>query len=96
MKPDLGGLVLDDEQDLVVRVGPRVLGAQDGIEVQVLAVAELALHLQVGAFEIGSAGHDSSFRMRRAAVADDAAGRGRVALRARAAWRGCEARRRTP
>ena len=65
LEPDLGRLVLDDEQDLVVGVGARVLGAQDGIEMQVLAVAELALHLQVGAFEIGSAGHRSSFRMRR-------------------------------
>ena len=63
LEPDLGRLVLDDEQDLVVGVGARVLGAEDGVEMQVLAVAELALHLQVGAFKVGATGHRSSFRM---------------------------------
>ena len=91
LEPDLGRLVLDDEQDLVVGVGPWVLGAEDRVEVEVLAVAELALHLQVGAFKVGATGHRSSFRIRRMTVVESAAA---VAPTARAAWRGCEARRR--
>ena len=46
LEPELGDLVLNDEQHLVVMVGERLLGGEQGIEVQVARIGELAA--QVG------------------------------------------------
>ena len=40
LHPQLGGLVDDDEQPLVVLVGKRLLAAQEGVELQIVAVGQ--------------------------------------------------------
>jgi len=51
LQPQLRGLVLDDEQHLVVvrRVGQRLLGRQQLVQAQVAAVGEPALQVGVDA-----------------------------------------------
>ena len=53
LDPQLAGLVLDDEQQLVVGVGARVLGAEDVVEAEVLGVAEVMAQVEVGAADAG-------------------------------------------
>ena len=48
LQPQLGGLVLDDEQQLVVGVGPGVLRGEHGVEAEVLRVAEVVAKVEVG------------------------------------------------
>ena len=49
LHPQLAGLVLDDEQHLVVRAASAVLRAEHRVEVQVVAVAHVAAEVDLGA-----------------------------------------------
>ena len=57
LDPQLGRLVLDDEQHLVVGVGARVLGAEDVVEAEVLGVAEVVAQVEVGVGRAGRLAH---------------------------------------
>ena len=48
LEPDLRGLVLDDEEQLVVRVGTGMLRCQQRVEAEVLGVAETVAQVEVG------------------------------------------------
>jgi hypothetical protein len=53
LDPQLAGLVLDDEQQLVVVGRQRVLGRQDLVQAQVVAVAHGLLEVHLGAVPLG-------------------------------------------
>ena len=63
LHPELGHLVLDDEQHLVVRAGAQVLRAEQLVEMEVVAVAHLAAEVDLRRF----AGDDLGRRRRRRA-----------------------------
>jgi hypothetical protein len=63
LHPQLAGLVLHDEQHLVVRGRQRLLRAEDGVQLQVVAVAHVGAEVELGALvvhdgfgQVGSAG----------------------------------------
>jgi hypothetical protein len=52
LHPQLAGLVLHDEQHLVVVGRARVLRAQDGVELQVVAIAHAPAEVELGFFVV--------------------------------------------
>ena len=50
LHPQLAGLVLHDEQHFVVVRRERLLGIQDGIELQVVAIAHATFKIELGFF----------------------------------------------
>ena len=54
--PELGGLVLDDEQHLVVGVGEGGLGGEDQVEAEVVAVGHAPGEVGLRAFDAGVVG----------------------------------------
>ena len=55
LHPQLAGLVLHDEQHLVVVRRERLLGIQDGIELQVVAVTHAPIKIELGFFFVHDA-----------------------------------------
>ena len=55
LHPQLAGLVLHDEQHLVVVGRERLLRVQDGVELQVVAVAHAVIKVELGFFIVNDA-----------------------------------------
>ncbi|EAQ12631.1 hypothetical protein RB2654_15135 [Rhodobacterales bacterium HTCC2654] len=68
LHPKLARVVLDDEQQLVMRAGERVLLVEQGVEVEVIAIGHGPGHRHLGAFAAGIvcvAAHLSAFSLKR-------------------------------
>src|ERR1043165_8966700 len=63
--PEPGGLVLDDEQHLVMGFRERMLRRENGVETEIVVVGHAAGEVGLGAFSrriIGLAGHETPSR----------------------------------
>jgi hypothetical protein len=65
LHPQLGSLVLHDEEHLVVIGRARMLRGEELVEAKVIAIAHLAGEIETRAVVIGSVGHVSSLRASR-------------------------------
>src|SRR5690349_25091165 len=71
LHPEFGSLVLDDEQQFVMRVRERLLRVQDAFQMQIIAVGHAPFERHLGSLArgvVGLAGHVTSAFLRYSTV----------------------------